>query len=94
MTRLLLVILATGIAGVPAAAQSAKPSLKDPSTLNERAPDIYRARFETSQGAIVIEAHRDWAPNAADRFYNLVKNGFYDNARFFRVLSGFMGSAA
>jgi len=90
MTRLLLVILATGIAGVPAAAQSAKPSLKDPSTLNERAPDIYRARFETSQGAIVIEAHRDWAPNAADRFYNLVKNGFYDNARFFRVLSGFM----
>jgi peptidyl-prolyl cis-trans isomerase A (cyclophilin A) len=38
----------------------------------------------------VIEVHHDWAPNGADRFYNLVKNGFYDNARFFRVISGFM----
>jgi peptidyl-prolyl cis-trans isomerase A (cyclophilin A) len=34
--------------------------------------------------------HRDWAPNGADRFYNLVKNGFYDNTRFFRVIEGFM----
>ena len=64
--------------------------LKDPAALTEQAPATYRARFETSQGVFVIEAHRDWAPNAADRFYNLVKNGFYDNARFFRVLSGFM----
>lgn len=71
-------------------AQTTKPSLKDPASLTERAPDTYRARFETSQGVLVIEAHRDWAPNAADRFYNLVKNGFYDNTRFFRVLSGFM----
>jgi peptidyl-prolyl cis-trans isomerase A (cyclophilin A) len=38
----------------------------------------------------VIVVHRDWAPNGADRFYNLVKNGFYDNDRFFRVVSGFM----
>ena len=64
--------------------------MKNPAALNEQAPATYRARFETSQGVFVIEAHRDWAPNAADRFYNLVKNGFYDNARFFRVLSGFM----
>jgi cyclophilin family peptidyl-prolyl cis-trans isomerase len=40
--------------------------------------------------SFVVEVHRDWAPNGADRFYNLVKNGFYDNVRFFRVISGFM----
>ena len=70
--------------------QDASAKLRNPAALNEPAPATYRARFDTSQGVFVIEAHRDWAPNAADRFYNLVKNGFYDNARFFRVLSGFM----
>ena len=50
----------------------------------------YKAKFDTSKGVFVIEVHRDWAPNGADRFYNLVKNGFYDNVRFFRVISGFM----
>jgi cyclophilin family peptidyl-prolyl cis-trans isomerase len=69
---------------------AADPKLKNPAALTEQAPATYRARFETTQGALVIEVHRDWAPNAADRFYNLVKNGFYDNARFFRVLRGFM----
>jgi peptidyl-prolyl cis-trans isomerase A (cyclophilin A) len=47
-------------------------------------------KFDTSKGVFVVAVHRDWAPNGADRFYNLVKNGFYDNARFFRVISGFM----
>jgi peptidyl-prolyl cis-trans isomerase A (cyclophilin A) len=64
--------------------------LKDPAQLTERAPDQFRARFDTSQGEIVIAVEREWAPLAADRFYNLVKNGFYDDSRFFRVLSGFM----
>jgi peptidyl-prolyl cis-trans isomerase A (cyclophilin A) len=58
--------------------------------LNEPAPAVYKAKFDTSAGTFVIEVHRDWAPNGADRFYNLVKNGFFDNARFFRVISGFM----
>ncbi|MDH3207379.1 MAG: peptidylprolyl isomerase [Gemmatimonadota bacterium] len=57
---------------------------------NERAPDMYRAHFETSEGDFVVEVHRDWAPNGADRFYNLVANGYYDDVRFFRVISGFM----
>jgi peptidyl-prolyl cis-trans isomerase A (cyclophilin A) len=70
--------------------EGVNPRLKDPAALTEQAPATYRARFETSQGVFVIEVHRDWAPNAADRFYNLAKNGFYDSARFFRVLSGFM----
>lgn len=65
-------------------------NLGDPASLNEKAPDVYKAVFDTSKGAFVIEVHRDWAPNGADRFYNLVKNGFYNDARFFRVIDGFM----
>jgi peptidyl-prolyl cis-trans isomerase A (cyclophilin A) len=64
--------------------------LGNPAALNEPAPAVYKAKFDTSAGTFVIEVHRDWAPNGADRFYNLVKNGFFDNARFFRVISGFM----
>lgn len=57
---------------------------------DEQAPAVFRARFVTSQGPFVIEVHRDWAPYGADRFYTLVKRGFYDGTRFFRVLGGFM----
>jgi peptidyl-prolyl cis-trans isomerase A (cyclophilin A) len=73
---------------VPALAQS--PNLHNPSAFRESAPPVYKAKFETSKGIFVIEVNRDWAPNGADRFYNLVKGGFYDNVRFFRVISGFM----
>jgi len=73
---------------LPALGQSAK--LANPSALRETAPAAYKARFETSKGAFVIDVTRAWAPNGADRFYNLVKNGFYDGVRFFRVLDGFM----
>ena len=72
------------------AGQSNLEKLKDPTQLIERAPDLFQARFETSQGTFVIAVEREWAPLAADRFYNLVKNGFYNDARFFRVLDGFM----
>jgi peptidyl-prolyl cis-trans isomerase A (cyclophilin A) len=72
----------------PAWAQS--PNLANPSALREQAPAVYKVKFDTTKGVFVIEVHRDWAPNGADRFYNLVKHGFYDNVRFFRVISGFM----
>ena len=71
----------------PALAQS---PLANPTALREQAPPTYKVRFDTSKGVFVIEVTRAWAPKGADRFYNLVKNGFYDNVRFFRVISGFM----
>jgi peptidyl-prolyl cis-trans isomerase A (cyclophilin A) len=56
----------------------------------EQAPASYKVKFDTSKGAFVLQVTRAWAPLGADRFYNLVKSGFYDNVRFFRVISGFM----
>jgi peptidyl-prolyl cis-trans isomerase A (cyclophilin A) len=78
---------ALAMVATPAVAQS---PLSNPTSLREQAPATYKARFDTSKGAFVIEVTREWAPKGADRFYNLVKNGFYDNVRFFRVVSGFM----
>src|SRR5207249_764645 len=62
----------------------------NPAALKEMAPAQFKVNFDTSAGVFEVEVHRDWSPNGADRFYNLVKNGFFDNARFFRVISGFM----
>ncbi len=73
-----------------AMAQAPKAALKNPAGLTEQAPAVYKAAFETSAGNFVVEVHRDWAPKGADRFYNLVKNGFFDDCRFFRVVPGFM----
>jgi len=61
-------------------------SLKNPASLTEPAPATYKAVFDSSAGKFTITVHRAWAPNGADRFYNLVKNGFFDEARFFRVV--------
>lgn len=57
---------------------------------NDQAPATYKVKLDTSKGVVVIDVNRAWAPKGADRFYNLVKSGFFDNARFFRVISGFM----
>lgn len=57
---------------------------------NEQAPDEFTVRLETSAGPVVIQVTRDWAPHGADRFYQLVRNGFYDEQRFFRVVPGFV----
>ena len=87
--RLLITLvcaLALAALAVPASAQS----LSNPAALREQAPPVYKAKFDTTKGVFVIEVRRDWAPNGADRFYNLVKNGFYDNVRFFRVITSFM----
>ncbi len=57
---------------------------------DETAPATYKVKFDSSAGPFVVEVHRAWAPNAADHFYTLVKAGFYDEARFFRVVPNFM----
>jgi peptidyl-prolyl cis-trans isomerase A (cyclophilin A) len=69
------------------AANFANPALAQPA---EPAPASYKVKFDTSKGAFVVQVTRAWAPQGADRFYNLVKSGFFDNVRFFRVVSGFM----
>lgn len=61
-----------------------------PSGAETRAPAVFLTRFETSKGPFVIETHRSWAPRGADRFHQLVRSGFYDNTRFFRVVTSFM----
>ena len=58
--------------------------------LQAKAPDTFNAHFETSAGAFTVQVTRAWAPVGADRFYNLVKNGFFDGTRFFRVVPGFV----
>jgi len=85
---ILTLAFALTVLAAPALAQS--PKLSNPAALNEKAPATYKVRFDTSKGSFVIQVNRSWAPHGADRFYNLVKNGFYDNVRFFRVISGFM----
>lgn len=88
MIRVLTALALAAFAAPSIAA--AQPSLKNPASLTEKAPATYRVKLDTSAGPVVIEVHRDWAPLGADRFYNLVKYGFYDNVRFFRVIPGFM----
>ncbi|HEY6400028.1 MAG TPA: peptidylprolyl isomerase [Blastocatellia bacterium] len=58
----------------------------DDPEMNRRAPELFSARLETSRGVITIEARREWAPHGADRFYNLVRAGYYDQVRFHRVI--------
>ncbi len=73
-----------------ALASTVHPALLEPANANEKAPDVYKASFSTTKGPFVVEVHRDWSPNGADRFYNLVKMGFFDNTRFFRAVDKFM----
>src|SRR5258708_13807366 len=80
--------------GAPAAKKAvpaaAAPDLLKPATLKARAPEVYKAKFTTTKGDVIIQVNRAWAPLGADRFYNLVKNGFYNDAAFFRVLPRFV----
>jgi len=91
----------TAAPGAPAggAANAASPGalpdvalLKKPADpgMNATAPDTFKARFETTEGVFVVEVHRAWAPRGADRFYNLVRAGFFDGVKFFRAVKGFM----
>ena len=71
-------------------ATPAPASFDDPSKLTETAPETFKAQFDTTKGKIVIEVTRALSPNGADRFYNLVRSGFFKDIAFFRVIPGFM----
>jgi peptidyl-prolyl cis-trans isomerase A (cyclophilin A) len=89
MTRLMTVLAVAAAMMLPSLA-SAQASLKNPASLTDKAPATYKVKFDTSAGVFVIQVTRDWAPLGADRFYNLVKAGYYDDVRFFRAIKGFM----
>ena len=72
------------------AAPTAAPDLLKPNTLKARAPEVYKAKFVTTKGDFIIQVTRAWAPQGADRFYNLVRGGFFKDAAFFRTIPNFM----
>ena len=90
MRRSMLTLALAAALAIPALPALAQSKLTNPAALNAQAPASYKAKFVTSKGTFVLEVTRALAPRGADRFYNLVKNGFYDDVRFFRVISGFM----
>ena len=83
-------MLAVVLAAAPAPTAQTPAALSNPAALKETAPATFTANFNTTAGTFVITVNRAWAPNGADRFYNLVKSGFFTNARFFRAIKGFM----
>lgn len=78
-------------AAAPAPQDAAQhPALHDPSKATEKAPDKFTVTFKTTKGDIVIEVKKEWSPLGADRFYNLIKMGYFKDIAFFRVVPGFM----
>ena len=83
-------LLIVAVAGLTLRCAPPKPSLRHPDAkrITRQAPALFRVRIETTKGPMLVEAHRAWAPHGADRFFNLVRGGYYDDTRFFRVVKG------
>ncbi len=100
MKKALMTVLMCGVAfaqtktgAAPKAAPKAapaKPNLLEPSSLRSKGPETYKVKFTTTKGDVILEITRAWAPMGADRFYNLVRGGFFTDVAFFRVIPGFM----
>jgi peptidyl-prolyl cis-trans isomerase A (cyclophilin A) len=89
--RLLPVSLAALALLAACSSPAPKESAKQPAAAAPvHAPDVFRARFDTTKGPFVVEVHRDQAPRGADRFYELIAGRFYDGQYFFRVVKGFV----
>jgi len=80
------------VQAAPTGTPAADSALRDPKhpAMNRPCPSHFKVRFETSRGRFIVLVRRKWAPKGAGRFYNLVRNGYYDECRFFRVIRGFM----
>lgn len=63
---------------------------QDSAILTEKAPEIFKVRVRTTKGIFIMEACRSWSPQGVDRFYQLVKTGFYANNSIFRVQTGYV----
>ncbi len=70
--------------------ESTHEALKDPTKANATAPAKFQAKFETTAGDFIVECTRDWAPHGVDRFYNLVKIGFFNDVALFRIVPDFV----
>jgi peptidyl-prolyl cis-trans isomerase A (cyclophilin A) len=71
-------------------APSYDKALLNPAALTAKAPDEFDVKFATTKGDFTLKVTRAWSPNGADRFYNLVKHHFFDDAPFYRAVAGFM----
>jgi len=98
-TTLLACLLGMSLGVVAVSAQEEKkdekksvsaPDFTDPAKLTEKSPESFKVNFETSKGNFTVEVTRSLAPNGADRFYNLVRSGYFKDVAFFRVIPGFM----
>ena len=95
-TAVLFMLAGALLVGCPKEEDSpvpSEPKAKDVAQDKDGVPSQYTVELDTTKGAIVIEVRRDWAPNGADRFYELVQEGYFTNVAFFRVVSGFMAQA-
>jgi peptidyl-prolyl cis-trans isomerase A (cyclophilin A) len=98
-TTLLACLLGISLGVVAVSAQDEKkeekkspsaPDFTDPDKLKEKSPETFKAKFETTKGNFTLEVTRSLSPNGADRFYNLVRSGYFKDVAFFRVIPGFM----
>jgi peptidyl-prolyl cis-trans isomerase A (cyclophilin A) len=98
-TTLLTCLLGISLGVAAASAQEEKkdekksvsaPDFTDPDKLKEKSPESFKVKFETTKGNFTVEVTRSLSPNGADRFYNLVRSGYFKDVAFFRVIPGFM----
>ena len=76
--------------GTKAGSGTRHPAMLDPSKATEKAPDSFEVKFATTKGDFIVEAKREWSPNGVDRFYNMVKIGYFQDIVIFRAIPGFM----
>jgi peptidyl-prolyl cis-trans isomerase A (cyclophilin A) len=92
MRTLMTFATACACVAMVACSPSEAPKKEEPKKVarNEKAPELFRVNLDTTKGPVIVEIYRDWAPTGADHFYSLVQTGFFDGARFFRVVRNFI----